>query len=219
MIAAVTFDVDGTLYDTQAVRWAMVWRNRKRLRAMRLGLRVRDELRARAFADGEALRAEEARLVAERLETSPDKARAVLDAVFDETLCACLPRVAAPALPPLLVRLAARGVKLGAVSDRRIDDKLTALGLHGAQVGAFIQARICADDTGLLKPDVRMLQRAADVLGVHVRDVVHIGDRDPLDGDMARAAGARFILVRSVAETCRVVEQLLGELDEIPPTP
>lgn len=212
-VRAVTFDVDGTLYDKGAVRWPMVWRNLTRLSAMRVGLRVREELRGQAFADGAALRDEEARNVAVRLEVSPAEARRLLDDIFDRSLCACLPRVAQPALTASLGSLARRGVALAAVSDRRIDDKLQALGLMTDGLTPLFPVRVSADDEGVLKPSTALLERAAARLGVPLESVVHIGDRDELDGEMARRAGVRFILVRAASETRDAVEQLIQELD------
>lgn len=214
MIRAVTFDVDGTLYDAQRVRAPMLWKNLTRLRALRVGRHVREELRGRAFGSGEAMRAEEARLVGERLEVPAEDARQMLDDIFDRALCACLPRASSPRLRELLEGLKRRGVALAAVSDRRIDDKLAVLGLDG-----IFGLRMTADETGLLKPDGEILRRAAARLGAETHELVHIGDRNDMDGALARNAGARFILVRSPVDTCEAIERVARELDERPAAP
>jgi putative hydrolase of the HAD superfamily len=220
IVRAVTFDVDGTLYHHGAVRACMVWKNLRRLRALRVGRRVREELRARAFADGDALRAEEARMAAERLGLEPAATRLLLDDIFDRTLCECLRSAALPEVRSMLGALRERGVLLGAVSDRRIDDKLSALGVDPGWFGV----RLSADETGLLKPDPELLRRAAAALEVPLAALVHVGDRDDADGELARRAGARFVLVAGPREACAAAARMVrppkaDELDDHPRPP
>jgi HAD superfamily hydrolase (TIGR01509 family) len=186
-IRAVSFDLDGTLYDDARARPWLLWATFPRWRTLRVGRRVREELRGRVFADGAALRAEEARVCAERLERDEIAVRAQLDELFDVRLVRVLSRVGPrPGARALLLELAARGVGLAVVSDRgAVAAKLAALGLDDVPWGALVSA----DDVGVLKPAPQLFHAAARALGVTPAAMLHVGDRDDSDGDGARAAG------------------------------
>ncbi len=202
-VRAVTFDLDGTLYDAAAARLPMLWACFPRWRTLRVGRAVREELRGRTFPNGAALRDEEARVAGERLGVDAAMARHRLDTVFDADLTRALGRLGAcVGARDGLAALAGRGLRLGVVSDRRVDDKLAALGLADLPWAA----RVSADDVGLLKPAPALFLRACEALGVAPSDAVHVGDRDDTDGAGARAAGMRALLVGrdgSLAAICR----------------
>jgi putative hydrolase of the HAD superfamily len=205
-VKAVTFDVDGTLYASRAIRFPMLLANWWRLSALRVGMRVREELRTRAFESGQAMRDEEARIVGERMDLDPAKARAILDEIFDASLSRVLPRARHFGLRETLESLLATGVKIAVVSDRRVDDKLRALKLDDLPW----VARISAEDTGWLKPDPRPFLRACETLGMNPSEVRHIGDRDDTDGAGARAAGLSYVRVSGPAEIARAVDDLMA---------
>ena len=204
-IRGVTLDVDGTLYASRSVAWPVFKRAWRKLRVLRVGRRVREELRGHRFDSGQAMLAEEARIAAERLECTPAEARARIDDVFDRVLCEALRQKGAPpSVRPALERAAAAGIALAAISDRRVDDKLRALGLAGLPWCA----KLCADDTGILKPDPRPFVTACECMGVAPAEAVHLGDRDDTDGDGARAAGMRFILVDGPAHVVAALDEM-----------
>jgi FMN phosphatase YigB (HAD superfamily) len=207
-IRLVTLDVDGTLYRREDVSLAMAWKNLRRLRAMRIAVRVREELRGRTFPDGAALRREEARMAAERLQRDDvDATRALLDDIVDRTLCEALAgaarRRAAP-LGALLSELGAGGIALAVISDRRVHDKLAALGLDGVAWCAALSA----DDSGQLKPSAAPFLAACAAAGVSPEQALHLGDRDDSDGAGARAAGMQFKRTDGPAAVCRALEPL-----------
>jgi HAD superfamily hydrolase (TIGR01509 family) len=187
MIRAVSFDLDGTLYDDARARPRLLWATFPRWRTLRVGRRAREELRGRDFADGEALLAAEAALCAERLERPADAVRAQLRELFDVRLTAVLARTGPrPGARAALAALAERGVGLAVVSDRgAVREKLAALGLLDLPWGALVSA----DDVGALKPSPTLFVRAAAALGVAPAELLHVGDRDDTDGAGARAAG------------------------------
>lgn len=211
-IRAVTFDLDGTLYDARRVRAPMMWKNLLRLRALRVGKAVREELRTRAFESGEALRREEARIAGERLDLPADRARALLDDIYDASLCSVLPRARDTRVRGVLDALVARGIGLAVISDRRVDDKLAALGLAGLPW----RARMSADDSGALKPSPRPFLETCAALGVEPGEALHVGDRDDTDGAGARTAGMRFLLVDGPGDLGRAVEALDGRVPTSP---
>ncbi len=206
MIRAITFDVDGTLTDAKALRWPMLWRNWHRLRVLRVGMRVREELRRETFASGAAMRTIEAERVAARLDCGVDTARKALDAVFDASMTAALRGQPVADVRAALQQLRARGIAIAAISDRRIDDKLMAIGLHDLPW----VARISADDVGVLKPHTALMSLACAQLHVQPSEVVHVGDRDDTDGALARACGARFVLVAGPRAIPAALETVLG---------
>lgn len=214
LIEAVTFDLDGTLYDHAEVRLPLLLRNLLRLRVLRVGKQVREELRSQVFASGELLLAEEARIAGERLDVAPTRARALLDAAFERSLSSVLRRRRHAGTREALARLAGR-VKIAVVSDRRIDDKLAALALDALPWAA----KVSADDTGVLKPSPQPFLLACARMGVAPRCAAHVGDRDEMDGAGARAAGLAFHLVSGPVALPGLVDRLLGQasLDEQPP--
>jgi FMN phosphatase YigB (HAD superfamily) len=193
MSFAVTFDLDGTLYDEQRARWPFLRATFPWWRTLRVGRRVREELRDRSFANGEALLNTEAGLCAERLDCPVDGARARLSDLFDVRLPRVLARIGSrPGAREALDELARRGVRLGVVSDRgAIRDKLAALDLLHVPWAALVSA----EDVGVLKPSPALFLAAAQSLAVAPHRILHIGDRDDTDGTGARAAGCSVAIL------------------------
>lgn len=198
--AVVSFDVDGTLYRMDSIRWRFLWRNRARLRAVRVGRAVREELRETDFPDGAALREAEARLAAERLEVPVERARSVLDDIFGASLVDVVARVGAgPGVRDGLQALVRSGVSIAVASDRPAQRKLVALGLFDLPWAAVI----CADDTGALKPSARVLGAVARAAHCEPTQIIHVGDRVDTDGACAQNVGARFVLTDAFWDACR----------------
>ncbi|MDP2339595.1 MAG: HAD-IA family hydrolase [Deltaproteobacteria bacterium] len=204
-LLAVSFDLDGTLYDLERTRLRLLLATFPRWRTLRVGRRVREELRGQTFADGAALLDEEARIVAERLERDVTSTKAMLRDLFEVRLVRVLARVGArPGTRALLQKLVDDGLQIAVISDRgSVIEKLTALGLADLKWSTLVSA----DDEGLLKPAAALFERCAFRLGVDVKQMLHVGDRDDADGAGARAAGAPFAILGS---------QALPTLDGVP---
>jgi HAD superfamily hydrolase (TIGR01549 family) len=208
---AVTFDMDGTLYDARPVRRAFALGNLFALRLVRVGLRAREELRGRCFDDGEAFFAEHARLVAERVERPVDEVRARLEELLGPRLCRALKRVGPRAdARAVLEALAARGLKLALISDYATEDKIEALGLSDLPWSA----QISADALGALKPNGRAFARAANLLGLPPARIMHVGDRVDTDVEAARAAGFQALLLGLPTPGVRAARRL-GEVPKL----
>ncbi len=190
MIRAVTFDLDGTLYDLAPVKGALLWRAFPYWTTMRVGIVVREELRGREFGSGLGLLDEEAAIVAERTGTSPDSARARLDKVFGKALIGAIAKVGARAgARALLDALVKENIAINVVSDRgAVREKLAALKLDDLPWRSLISA----DDIGALKPSALLLERVARTALVEPSELLHVGDRDDADGALARAFGCTY---------------------------
>ncbi len=208
---AVTFDMDGTLYDARPVRRAFALRNLFSLRLVRVAMRAREELRGRCFDDGEAFFAEHARMVAERVERPVDEVAGRLAELLGPRLCLALKRVGPPTdARPALEALLARGLKLALVSDYATEDKLVALGLADLPWSA----KVSADALGALKPHRRAFDQAASLLGVPPARIVHVGDRLDTDVQAALAAGFGALLLGAPSTGVRAARRL-GEVPEL----
>ena len=196
-LRAVSFDLDGTLYDLERTRLRMLLATFPRWRTLRVGRRVREELRGQSFVDGAALLHEEARVTAERLERDVTSTKALLRDLFDVRLVKVLARVGPrPGARAMLQGLIDDGLRIAVISDRgSVAEKLSALGLGDLAWSALVSA----DDEGLLKPAAGLFERTALRLGVDVSEMLHVGDRDDADGAGARAAGAPFVILGSLA--------------------
>jgi HAD superfamily hydrolase (TIGR01549 family) len=191
-LRALTFDVDGTLYDARRVRLRFLFGNLGRLRLVRVALRAREELRGREFDDGDALLDEHARLVAERTGIAQSDVRPQLEDLLGPRLCRAL-RAAGPrpGARAAIERAVDAGLLIGVVSDYPVDDKLEAMGLADLPW----RARVSADALGALKPSTRCYERAAVELGVPTQSICHIGDRVDTDVRASRAAGLRAVFL------------------------
>lgn len=173
-VRAVSWDLDGTLYDLRALRWRALWPGSwGDVRAISAWKRACDEARRRGGElppglDPGPARAAEARWLVPALRALGPRAGVVaaLDALRD------LPHVV--------------------VSDHPAEDKLAALGLRARFANVVV-----GEALGWLKPSPRPLQAAAAALAVPVESLLHVGDRDDTDGAGARAAGCQVVVLGS----------------------
>ncbi len=118
----------------------------------------------------------------------------------------------APQAADVLAELARRGLRLGLVSNRDdpFDGELGELGLDG-----FFELTLAAGEVGYWKPDGRLLQHAAQRMGIEPARAVYVGDNWYADVGAAEAAGMWPVLVDPQGlfpeADCPVVSQL-GEL-------
>jgi FMN phosphatase YigB (HAD superfamily) len=184
-VRAVSWNVDGTLYDLAAVKRLL--RRRALLRAWLPGTwreaRVlRDFLRAM-----EAARRQGGDLRALRLGWPRAAMRAIEGGGLAEAIARAGPRAGAR---ELLAALQARGLPQVVVSDHPAAEKLRALGLESA----FAQV-VEGEALGWIKPSPRPFLRAAELLGIAPDALLHRGDREDSDGVGARAAGCQVVVL------------------------
>jgi putative hydrolase of the HAD superfamily len=98
-----------------------------------------------------------------------------------------------PEVHPVLEELSRRGIRMGILSnwDSRLPVLLRELGLR-RHFGPILVSAL----EGLEKPDPRFFRMAAERAGVHVSEMLHVGDRVLEDEAGARGAGCHALLVR-----------------------
>lgn len=184
-VGAVSWDVDGTLYDLGAVKRQL--RRRALLRALLPGT-WRDRRVLADFLQGmEEVRRQGGDLSRLRLGW-PRQAMAAVEAGW---LAPAIARAGPRAgVKELHAALSARGLPQVVVSDHPAGEKLRALGL----AGVFALA-VEGEALGWIKPSPRPFLRAAELLGVEPGALLHLGDREDSDGVGARAAGCQVVVL------------------------
>lgn len=191
-MAAFTFDLDGTLADTDRLRIFLLpaaLRNPAIFSRLQAAL---EELRGQRLpALDEAL----CRRVAEGAGCSADKVREVLEQAVDARWSGSFRHARVPeGVLKLIERIDERGLPRAVVSDHPAQRKLSAMrhpSLRPERWSAIVDCR----SLGALKPLPDALYAAAAALGQPTGALIHIGDRPETDGAMACSAGARFVNV------------------------
>ncbi|MEE2752186.1 MAG: HAD family hydrolase [Myxococcota bacterium] len=183
----VTFDVDGTLYDSWAQHLRAVpylWRSPRIVASFR---RQFESLRGERFED---FRAELHQRIAQDLRFElPIVEAAVQQAMYENWPASFSNQTPLPGLADLLEAIDAAGIPRAIISDNPSLAKLKAMGI--AEGWAAI---VDCSALGALKPLPDGLQAASEHMNIAPDRLVHIGDRDNTDGEMARALGAGFLL-------------------------
>jgi putative hydrolase of the HAD superfamily len=92
----------------------------------------------------------------------------------------------------LLEAAASRNLCLGLLSDYPAEKKLRAMGLAG-RFSAVLSAK--DPRVGLFKPSPRGIQVMLQDLGVGPESAVYVGDRPSVDGEAARRAGVKCVIL------------------------
>ena len=198
-VCALLFDVDGTLYSQSPVRLCMSLRlmfhvamnparGLRDLRLLRAYRHSQEEIRQ--MAGGRP--ADQLRLSCERTGHDADDAAACIGRWMESEPLPLLRRFSRPGLHSFLATAAARGLALGVVSDYPAAEKLKAIGVAG-----YFRTVVCAQDdaAACFKPSPDGLLAAARLLGVNPSDAIYIGDRPEVDGEAAKRAGMRAIII------------------------
>jgi putative hydrolase of the HAD superfamily len=93
---------------------------------------------------------------------------------------------------PVLLQLRQRGIKIGVISNwdtrlRRISD--------GLGLSRLVDFLVISAEAGVRKPSPGIFQLALEKAGVRPEEAVHVGDLPEEDGEGARRAGLRPVLI------------------------
>jgi FMN phosphatase YigB (HAD superfamily) len=184
---AVTFDVDGTLYDLGAQRLRALPGLVRHLRVVQSWRRQMEALRGQRVSN---LPQEVNRRISDALGLPLDRVEAAVQQALGSAWPGSFHKGTLLAgMAEVLAALDAQGIPRAVVSDHPGEAKLHAMGLEGGWA-----AIVDCSSLGALKPLPDGLVAAATAMNVSPADILHIGDRNDTDGAMARAAGASLLL-------------------------
>ena len=200
-IAAVLFDLDGTLYRQRPMRVLMAlelatlalrnplqapvtWRVLSEFR------RAQEKLRGQITERGAGL--EQLQLTARQTGLSVEQVETLVAEWMIERPLKYLARCRAEGLVQLLDFLARRGIRLGVFSDYPPELKLKALGVAGR-----FSVLVCAadPDVGVFKPHPRGFLVASARWQIDPSEILVVGDRPDADAAGARAAGMPCVII------------------------
>lgn len=184
---AVSFDVDGTMYDFKRHRVHLLPSLLGNPRLLLTYREVVAGLRGEAHAD---LRAELCRRIGARIGLPQERVNQKLNhSVYGAWPASFRPSTALKDLPLLLRVLDAEGVPRVVISDHPAHAKLENMGISEGWA-----AVIDGEAVGAFKPHPRAIERAAQALGLEPAQILHVGDRADTDGAMAEAVGATCLI-------------------------
>jgi len=189
VIRALSFDVDGTLFDMRQMKVVFAWTAVRHARFLKHFLTAREEVRALGSLP-DVRRAQDER-VAERLGIPLAEAAELSKKVIDGEWVDVFTKVKPiPGVREALQAFAERGLKLCTVSDYPAAPKLSRMGLDHVRWSGDCGAELL----GALKPHPRAFEEAIRILGVAPAEILHIGDRLDADVSGAQAVGMRTAL-------------------------
>ena len=200
-IAAVLFDLDGTLYRQRPMRALMglelaalalksplqapvTWRVLSEFR------RAQERLRGRVTERGAGL--EQLQVTARQTGLSVEQVETLVAEWMIERPLKYLARCRAKGLVQLLDFLALRGIRVGVFSDYPPELKLKALGVAGR-----FSVLVCSADpeVGVFKPHPRGFLVASARWQIDPSEILVVGDRPDADAAGARAAGMPCVII------------------------
>ncbi len=194
---AIAYETVAVAYDVADAAFTKVWKEHHITWALRERLRVLLAGLGRGLPQDEIDRVVEATENME-IDVPPDAvpgvARAIEELAGRYKLCVVSDAIVSP----------------GRVLRRLLD--------HHGLLGHF-SGFVFSDEVGCSKPDPRMFHLAAEQLGVDLREMVHIGDRDPNDVKGPQALGMRAVLfsgIRDVDEATTSANAVCRDHAELP---
>jgi HAD superfamily hydrolase (TIGR01549 family) len=191
------FDLDGTLYDQRKLRRKLYFYLLLKLLLLEvrpLDLRIiasfrKERERHKGYASP-ALIEEQYNWCADRLHTSVARIKRTIEKYMFTDPLRFLPGVKYPCVHDLFKWLRENGKFIAVFSDYPVDKKMRALGLVADNY-------FCSTDKeiGQLKPSAKALQQICTRMNCSIDETLYIGDRDDTDGESARLAGMKYLII------------------------
>jgi putative hydrolase of the HAD superfamily len=200
-LEAVIVDVDGTLYRQDTLRAAMIKRLiRAHLTSPRLGIRTFQILKAyrkeqehlRTLTPAGNVADLQLQQVCKQTGHDITTVRSCVERWMEIEPLELLPSALYPGLVEFLDFVSRRGLLLAVFSDYPAARKLQAMGIAN-----YFRVVVSTQDLEVqqFKPSPRGLEITLQRLGVGPSQAVYIGDRPEVDGEAARRAGMRCVIV------------------------
>jgi putative hydrolase of the HAD superfamily len=190
-IEAVTFDMDGTLYNSVRLFIKLLPDILKNRRFIVEYYRIRESLRRDNFKGD--IRGEVRKRLSQRLQMTESDCEFMINETIYRLFTSKIDRrLLFKGVMEFIDTLKKNNVKLGIISDFPVDEKLMRLGLYFEPWRAIINS----EDIGALKPAREPFMKAAEVLCTEPHKILHIGDREKSDVVGAKRAG--FISARII---------------------
>lgn len=191
---AVIFDLDGTLYDNSRQPFRLIIRSLGRLRILKSERTSRKILAGVHFSSPEEFYRKHFDTMSQICGQSPEK----LEKWYHERYLPLMIRILArkhsskPNAVETIKALRESGIKTAVLSDYEcVRERLTAIDIDPDLFDMCIDA----PTTGGLKPDKSSFLHIASAFGFEPEEILVVGDRPDTDGEGARNAGMRLLLV------------------------
>lgn len=196
-VKLVIFDVDGTLYFQRKLQVRMLLLlfqhylfHPIRVRDLCVIYNFRKMREGLADEPKHLLETEQYRKVAYKLNISVDQVRRVIEKWMLLEPLRVLPECNIPNAREFVEELRSQGTKVAFLSDYPAIEKLNSLKIIGDLVISSVDKEINA-----LKPSPKGILHILGKLDAQKESSVMIGDRDEKDGEAARRAGVKFIIL------------------------
>ncbi len=190
-IKAVTFDMDGTIYNAARLLMRILPEVIKNRRFIVAFYRIREEIRREGFKGD--IRKEVLLRLSRKLMIAETDCEYMIDETIYRLFASKIDRrLLFDGLREFIDMLKSKDVRLGIISDFPVDEKLLRLGLYFEPWRAVINS----EDVGALKPSIEPFSKAAEILSIEPQYILHIGDRESSDVKGAKKAG--FISARII---------------------
>ncbi len=202
----VAFDIDGTLYSEWNLRsLGMVGpmvRHPKLFSAYR---KTREILRENNYTL--PLREEQARLVGEMLNLSPQVAEREIEKKLYKPWDRAYKKIKPfPGVYEALSWINSQSIPMAALSDFPVSHKLETLG-----VGEFFPLRLSSEDTGYLKPHKAPFLALAEAMQLAPSEILYVGNSYRKDVEGAHAVGMGTVLIGSLPKGAEVTPLFSAE--------
>ena len=219
-VKAVLFDLDGTLYDLKKMQKIMrkkillhliskPWRYREIL----IVYHFRKDRKKAAGSFVPDLQTTQYRWLQRRYDLSLEELEAIVQKWMFDLPLKHLKALAFPSLYPFLDLLSDKKIPFGVHSDLPIGKKLEVLGINPNH-----QSDACSEELNVLKPHPGGIMKFSKQTGIPTEEILVLGDKKKLDGEMARFCEAPFIYIQRSSAN-RQYQKLLQLFQKYPDPP